>query len=66
MDKIDPKLTAAKVYPIDRIREEYDEPDEPTASIADPVYLPRDFMIDICGLGFAIAVVVVTIKLLFH
>lgn len=42
MDKIDPKLTAAKVYPIDRLQEEFDEQAYGEA-MPDPALMPKDF-----------------------
>lgn len=57
MDKIDPKLTAAKVYPIDRLQEEYDEEDYP-----DPQMQPMDFfdkmMAGVCAAGALILIIV--------
>lgn len=58
MDKIDPKLTAAKVYPIDRLPEHYDEEED----YPDPQMQPMDFfdkmMAGVCAAGALILIIV--------
>ena len=65
---IDPKLKAPKVVPIDRVRESYDEDDDKIISvhsIPDPVYLPRDFLVDICGIVGASTVLLAILYVLY-
>lgn len=57
MEKIDPKLTAAKVYPIDRLPETYDKAEE----YPDPELQPMDFFSKMVAGVFAGAVMIIMI-----
>ena len=60
MSNVDPKLTAKKVYPIDRVHEEYDEPSYGEA-MPDPTLMPKDFFQQLavgCCTGIAFSILV--------
>lgn len=62
MDKIDPKLTAAKVYPIDRLPETYDKAEE----YPDPELQPMDFFTKVCGAVCGVAIAGITVVALMY
>lgn len=61
-NKIDPKLTAAKVYPIDRLPEVYDKEED----YPDPELQPLDFytkvMAALCAGGALLIIVVCLLR----
>lgn len=64
MNKVDPKITAPKVVPIDRVMEQYDEQayGDP---MPDPALMPKDFFQQLLvGLGTGLMFGVLIICLL--
>lgn len=64
-EKLDPKLTAAKVYPIDAIREEYDE-EAYDGMMASPEINPMDIYEKVAGVVAGAAIFACLVYAFFH